>query len=184
EREDITDVLLIARWALSIEGDNARGEKHRWIPLKWIDRPNVGKPSLDNNPDMFREALAETIEAIRATGRRVVLIGNVPEIPWDADDRVEDLEEKGRPLPRPPSREAVVARQGRADAILEEAAAQEGVTFLSILDRLCAESCDPVADGRPLYEDLNHMTAFGAELIVTPLLLESVWPEDGSEAAP
>jgi hypothetical protein len=51
-----------------------------------------------------------------------------------------------------------------------------GVRFIPVAPLFCPSSCQITKGGRPLYRDSDHLSRFGAVAMITPLLIEQVWP--------
>ena len=172
ERNDLPIVFLAARWALASEGYLADGERGKPAVLA---RPGEVPSGPDGNYLLFRESLAQTVKAIRATGRQVVLLGNVPEIGWHVPNKLLAHLHRGVSLPKAPTIEQVRRRQGRADSALAEMSLFSGVHFVPIATELCESTCRTHSDeGWSYYFDDDHFSARGAREIVTPLVLDSL----------
>jgi peptidoglycan/LPS O-acetylase OafA/YrhL len=175
-RDDMPTVILAGRWALAAEG--TRGEEPD-RPALLADRARAmpsGRPA--DNLAVFEAGIAGTVAAIRASGRRVVILGSVPEIGWSVPEGLGESLLLGRPPPPAPDAEAVAARNARAEAILREQAAAPGVAFVPLAPTLCTPAC-AVADaaGRPAYSDAHHLSRTGAAELLAKPVGEGVWAQ-------
>lgn len=117
-------------------------------------------------PRMAR-ALDETIAALRADGRRVVLIGPVPPQTFDVPRRLAHLarsgsldEAVGTPRSDLLERTNWVRRHYPRWRAL-------GVTIVDPADTLCGpRNCAIIRDGVPLYFDSHHISVSGARLVL------------------
>jgi peptidoglycan/LPS O-acetylase OafA/YrhL len=175
-RNDLPLVILEARWALAAEGYRAPGEPGKPVLLERAEtEPTPKDPS--GNFALFRAGLDKTVTAILGTGRKVILLGGVPEIGWNVPDELFRHLRWGVPLSAPPTRNEVTRRNDRADLVLTGLAERQGVRLLQIAPLLCNPVCRVEEDGRPLYSDDDHLSRFGATTLVGPLFLEKVWPK-------
>ena len=171
-RTDASLVILMARWYLTAEGYRAENERGVSTLLSWADKPNAGHQSPERNFGIFRQAIADTVAAIRATGRRVIIVGGVPEIGWDVPRGIADHLRWGQPLPPVPTISRIRHRQKRTDAVLAGLAESTETLFLPLAYLLCHPVCETVVEGRPLYRDGDHLSRYGAEEVIEPLFTE------------
>lgn len=167
-RDDIPLVVLMARWALTAEGERPPGEHGRPALIAPIGSPAPDGPG--ENFKTFEHALEDTVAALRATGREVVLLGGVPEIGWNVPDRTAVLQRWGHALPPRPDVASATAREARVASLFERLAAEDpGVRSIPLIPVLCTPSCLTDVDGHLIYFDSNHLNAFGAETLLTPV---------------
>lgn len=172
--EEITVVVLAARWALAAEAERAPGERGDPAYLVSTTRPREGDRAIGRNFELYREGVNATVDTIRSMGRDVILLGNVPEIGWNVPRQSINHARWGDPLPDAPSFDDVMERQGRADRVLAGLAERSGVHFVPIAARLCKPICTTHLDDRPVYFDDDHLTRFGSIRLIAPLVLESL----------
>jgi peptidoglycan/LPS O-acetylase OafA/YrhL len=128
--------------------------------------------------------LQETIRRIRATGARVIVMGDVPRFP----DRVPNLEAKrireGIHADTVDIRWNVLLTHSRV-ALRNWIHQQPGVTYVPTIDVLCpGEQCRIVTDaGLPMYYDVIHLTDVGAEAVGPPLAAAILAGIDGGARA-
>jgi len=174
-RRDVPLVILAARWALTAEGHRAPNEDGKPALLAWAGRPDPGPYHPERNFAIFKQAIAETVAAIRSTGRRVIILGNVPEIGWDVPSQLGNHLLWGHALPNAPTLASASRRQSRADSVLAGLADPPDVHFLSLAGLLCDPACRTSLEGRPLYLDDDHLSSYGSVRIIGSLFREKVW---------
>ncbi|SDJ35757.1 acyltransferase family protein [Aliiruegeria lutimaris] len=173
-RQDMPLVILSGRWTLSVEGTRFGEETGRDVHLQEIAGTGLPSTPALRNAEIVEQALGETVAALRANHRRVVILGPVPEAGWDVPIRMaRSALTFGRPTPEPLSRAAHLARSGRTETLLARVAdSDEGTRHISLSGVFCGEFCRTTdANGIPLYSDDNHLTRRAAEaLLEEPLL--------------
>ncbi|MEO0550717.1 MAG: acyltransferase family protein [Pseudomonadota bacterium] len=174
EQEDaIKTVILASRWAYNFEGQLAPGEFG--VPAILSENINGSKAAGDvsENFELMSRYLPETIDLILASGREVIILGSVPEIGWDVPDYLGQNLQWGDALPETPDRAAVMQRQRRSETFLMQIAdAREGVTYVSLIERMCAGECQTHSASQTYYIDDDHLSAAGAIRFVTPAIQE------------
>lgn len=181
KHESISVVILAARWALAAEAERAPGEGGNPAYLIPTDSWQDDEFGVERNFEVFRQGIEATIDTIRSMDRRVVIVGNIPEIGWDVPRHSIARARWGDSLPPAPMYSEVVRRQGRADDVLARLSEQPGVHFLAIATRLCNPECRTHMADRPIYFDDDHLSRFGSIQVITPLLSDFLRPPaDGS----
>jgi hypothetical protein len=146
------------------------------VTLEWAGEA-AARPERSDNPGLVEAGLMATVEAIRETGREVVIIGPVPEVGWNVPLVSSRNLLFGWPVPDNIPRDAYEARAGRTEDLLARiAAANEGVRYLSLSDVFCGSRGCSVhdEDGLPLYVDDDHISRSAAERIL-PGPLSGLW---------
>lgn len=168
QRDDLDTVVLVGRWALAAEGQRLAAEGGRPLVLRRVDDKTSNQdPVLDFR--VFEAALTETVQAIRATGRTVIIVEGTPEIGWDVPVALGNHSHFGAHVPAAPTRAEIDARNARANRVIQRVAQQDGVSMLSLVPALCAPVCEVEHDGRPLYSDDDHLSRYGAETFAAPM---------------
>jgi len=166
EREpDIVTVVLAARWTLAANGDRYGNEAGDAVTLVDLQAP---PRSSGGNAAVFRAGVERTVAAIEASGRRVVLVGQVPEIGYDvpASSFAASLRGKDVTAMIAPTVAEFEERSARVDDVLNDIRARHEVTVVEPAERLCRDGlCQVVADGVPLYRDDNHLSLRGCVLV-------------------
>jgi peptidoglycan/LPS O-acetylase OafA/YrhL len=132
----ITDVVLISRWG-------------------WLDSAAYAD---------YRTSLEQAVKRLTESGRRVWLIGPVPEPKYHVP-RALYAQALGfdREVEIRTELSYFMKTRERAFALLEELSARYGAKLLKAHERFCDRTlCAIGRDGRPYYFDDNHVTAFGA----------------------
>ncbi|MFO7578722.1 MAG: acyltransferase family protein [Nitrosomonas halophila] len=174
QREDLGTVILLARWALATEGHGVPGELAEPAILDDDDINTETPTDPSGNYALFRSGLEATVAAILATGRRVVLIGGVPEIGWHVPDALARHRRFGSAMPQPPEIDAVLQRNQRAHRVMHRLARLEGVSYILPAPWLCNPACPVEERGRPLYYDDEHLTKNGALSLLLPIMRDAL----------
>jgi hypothetical protein len=175
DRDDAPVVILAARWPIAAEGYLAPNELGGPALLAWADGPDRGPHLPEDNFEIFKRAISETVAAITSTGRQVIILGGVPEIGWNVPRRLGSQLLFGLRLPPPPTIEAVSRRQRRAESVLAALATAPDVAYLPLAQLFCDPQCRVSLEGRPLYYDDDHLSHYGSVEIIGQLFLEQVW---------
>lgn len=159
-RRNITDVILVARWAYYDQGVGYGPDAAEVRHL--IDLEPPANPDASQHAE-FARILERTVRGLRAAGRRVIIVAPVPEPGIDvpevmARDASYGLHDgHALPLDAYRARDAVVLRD------LEILHQSYGVTVVDPARVLCSPvQCALERDGKPLYVDHHHLSAFGA----------------------
>lgn len=170
QRKDIDLVILAARWTLSVEGTRYGGEAGADITLEWIGAPDR-RPSSAGNPALFEAALQEVVERILAKGKRVVLIGPVPEVGYSVPNESARRAWLGLvPRANVTTTEYRQRAQRTENILMRVAQSSDQVQYIPMSDLFCdATSCRSTGqDGKPLYVDDDHLTRTTSESLLSP----------------
>ena len=166
----IRDVILIANWATYTEGF-AYGDPSNTLVLS-DGTSDTG--SLEQNKAIFAQALEKTVAVLIDSGKRVLIVADVPEVGVPVPEALARARAAGVQQHIRPTLEAYLARQAFANSVFEKLRAKFGIAVLQPHEDLCNESaCDVVRDGRPIYRDGHHLSAFGARTL-TPLFRDAL----------
>jgi len=169
ERLDIRTVVLVARW-----GGYAEGRRY-FAPLPVITLSDERRGVPDNrrlrgDRAVFTAALQRTVARLRSEGRRVYLVGPIPEVDRPVAGALALAKALGRPVAFAPTRAAYTARQTFVLDAFHRTAADGEAVVIDPAQALCAQDpCRLIADGRPLYYDADHLSRHGA-LFLAPTL--------------
>lgn len=114
------------------------------------------------------DQLDQTIGALVADERRVVIIGAVPPAPFDVPRKLaffaaKEERNRVRGLKRAEFEESTLGLRR-----LIKKWSQKGVVVIDPIDTMSGpETCDVVRDGRPLYFDSHHLSIAGARLVLS-----------------
>jgi hypothetical protein len=159
---EVRTVVLIARWPFWRSGTYYAGEPGPPHPLSALTPDRAG---LDHAA-LFDAAVADTLNALKATGKRVVVLGDVPEIGWDVPTRLFAAYRFGTTAPAPPTAAQARARQAGAERVFHAL----GADYVPLLPYFCRRDCRVTVAGAPLYVDDDHLSATGARAVVAPML--------------
>lgn len=177
ERDDIPLVVIATRWALSVEGSRYRQESGAPVSLEWSGDAGAG-PGGGDNASLVEAGLMATVAELLASGREVVILGQIPEVGWHVPNVLARGEMLGWRSGPPTLTEAEFeARGATTEEILSRVAAMhDGVRYLRLSDLFCADGKCSVIDegGLPLYVDDDHISRGTAERLL-PERLSEIW---------
>jgi peptidoglycan/LPS O-acetylase OafA/YrhL len=170
----IDTVVIAARWAVYAEGTRYGYESQDHV---LITSDRRAPPGQTGNLLVFTDALKRTVTAIEDSGKRVVLVGPIPEIGWNVPNTLAMTKMTGFQAPAAPTLADFLSRQKH---VLNAIAGLPKGPRLAVIyphERLCAGgSCRPANGAVPLYFDDDHLSVSGAKSISTlfdPALRES-----------
>jgi peptidoglycan/LPS O-acetylase OafA/YrhL len=173
-RPEIVDVILIGRWALLSEGTHYPPEEGARqqieVPILFSDQETRVRSHAENRR-VFERALSRSVVQLTAMGKRVWIVGPVPEVGVNVPKALANAERFQREVDIEPSRAEFEARQRATLAILNRVAARHGATVVPVHEALCnASTCRVVSrDSRPLYYDDDHLSFTGGREIMPVL---------------
>ncbi|MES2442900.1 MAG: acyltransferase family protein [Pseudomonadota bacterium] len=159
---EVRTVILLARWPYWRSGLYYGDEPGPPHPLK----PGVPAQGGMDRAALFDFASAATLDALAAMGKRVVVLGDTPEIGWDVPARLFAARRFGTTAPSPPTTAEAQAREAPA----AQAFRAKGARYVSLLPNFCAANCRVMDGASPLYIDDDHLSAAGARAVITPVL--------------
>jgi len=171
--KEIGTVILMARWGKNAQGTAYGNEGDGFVPIG-DEEGRAQKPA--DNAAIFARGLKRTVEALRAAGRRVVLVGPVPEIGWTVPQVLARLEQEHSHKVVAPPAARFFAREKEVLPLFRHIAAEKGVHAVFPHEYLCASGrCAVRKNGIPLYSDEHHLSKYGAKKI-EPLLDRTIEP--------
>jgi peptidoglycan/LPS O-acetylase OafA/YrhL len=160
----LSTVILAARWALSAEGLRYKQEPGDTVLLNDVDSRTS---SLAENRAVFGRGLIRTLTALREAGKRIIVVGPVPEIGYDVPKALAVQQRNGAGRDIAPTLEEFMQRQAFVLPSLSRAAEAFGATLVLPHQVLCdVQHCAIERDGRILYFDDHHLSLAGARLLV------------------
>lgn len=157
--KNIGTVLLDARWAAHAGVVSAEIEQFAETGAGTVRPRNVAKAQAE-----FAASINKTVAVLLAAGKRVVIIGPVPEFEHSVPMDLAKMRLWHEQWEIAPSRDEFLSREVFVDAQLAKLAKLPGVTLVEPGDELCpAARCATMTDGLPLYRDSNHLSVSGAE---------------------
>jgi peptidoglycan/LPS O-acetylase OafA/YrhL len=161
DHPEIGVVMLVARWARYAEGTGFGDEgADTYLLATSSERATSGA----DNRDLFRRAVHRTLATLTDMGRRVVVIGPVPEIGRAVPEVLAKAAWRNRAVDLDLDEARFLERQSWVLATFAALAGPPWVAVRYPAERLCANGrCQAVTDdGRPLYFDDNHVSSAGA----------------------
>ncbi len=156
---DVTDVIIVARWAWTVTGHDYGRSPARLHAIRSNGR-TLGEAE---RWAVLESSLEATLDAL--AGRRVHLMASTPEVKFDVPNVVANAMRLGRPIPLGPTRAEHTARQTTSRALLEQAVkGRAWVELIDPTDTFCdAERCTVLTPEGPLYMDSDHVSRLGAK---------------------
>ncbi|HBE92443.1 MAG TPA: hypothetical protein DDW55_07915 [Gammaproteobacteria bacterium] len=167
----IETVFLSSRWLVTATGITPE------IGSSYIDliRDDESKHlGPEENKRVFVRSLARTIDSLRAANKKVVLVGDVPEVGWSVPHILALSAQHGANAPESISRHEAALKYQFIDNVFREFASQDGVEFLPVWDLLCQDNCLITAENHALYSDDDHLSYYGAKYFLGPLMKEQM----------
>jgi peptidoglycan/LPS O-acetylase OafA/YrhL len=171
--KSIDTVILAARWGWWAEGSPYKRESGPPVPL---GLPGVPDAEVGNRAALSA-GLEHTIAALLSAGKRVWLVGPVPEVGYDVP-RYSYLRSLGFAggLDIAPTRAEFSQRQVFVLDLMKGLTDRYPLGTIWPHERLCNEiSCAVARDNHLLYADDDHLSVFGAQSIAglfTPIFKE------------
>lgn len=164
-RHDVKRIFLVARWPIYTNGHTPGGIESGAEPLLQAANP-LERSTMS---EIFSHALERTLAAIERPGRTIYLVSSVPEathhIPFSLARSTLLLGPE--PSALQPRRRDVEARQQLDMLVFARAAEQPGIQVVRLHEAMCGTTyCQIASQGRSLYRDADHLSAFGAGLVL------------------
>ncbi|ASP23590.1 O-acetyltransferase OatA (plasmid) [Antarctobacter heliothermus] len=172
--DSVDTIFLAARWPRYVEGTELPVERSvENATAMFLYDAETGEPhqaDVTRNPEVVLARLTALRDRLLKQDRRILLLGTVPEIPWNVADRLKASVLFGAPLPAPVDFREVAERQVKSDAVLSEVAQVENVFYLPLARAMCDTNCPTHTSEAAFYHDNNHLTLEGAQRLVLPIL--------------
>jgi peptidoglycan/LPS O-acetylase OafA/YrhL len=168
-----TDVVLIGRWPLALEGarfDNGEGGIEHGGPGD-IRPLGLGGDDAARRAGLTR-LLQRQVKMLDDEGVRTVLVHAIPETGWSAPERLARQVTLGRGdgLALSTSLAVQQARARGGEAMLDAVPRARHVRPARLFCDLTAGRCPLARDGRPLYFDDDHPSGHGAAIIAARIV--------------
>lgn len=155
----ITDVILIGRWGFYAEGTPSPNERPT-PPPRFVENDQAG------NRETFGRLLKETVLKLHAAGKRVEVVGPVPEFDVNLPAAFIKAAMRGDTGDIVIARTDFDERQKAVMPVLAELEHLEGVRVYYPHRVLCDETyCYGSRDGVALYVDDDHLSPAGVALL-------------------
>lgn len=165
ENESITRVILSARWVLSMTGERYKNESGKPVTLTSLEDHENG--TMDDDA-VFMAGLDKLLSKLSGMGKKVVILGQVPEVGYNVPAAHLAASFSGRDINQiiAPARVEFEQRNRALKDFFVTLDRRYEVEIVSIGDFLCgASSCDVTKAGHVLYRDDDHLSTFGSEYI-------------------
>lgn len=181
-RSKVETVIIHGRFSMSWETTNPKNQKQnvtKYVGLKNEPYPTTKKQS----QAYFKKALGNTLRQLSKSKKTVVLVGaipfqgvnlaqciNRPEWLISAEALIQSCQGF--------SKDDALERMSGVNQVLKEAAEKAGVIWVDPTPIFCpqeAQNCHRVVDGKLLYKDDDHLTAFGASFLTREIYKELGW---------
>jgi len=150
----IKTVILHARWARYFE-DDAFGTE---LPARLSTSSGEGK-----NFQAITGGLDRTVESLAGLGAHTIVIASIPEVGYNVPSSLARAAFLQRPPLALPRKADFDLRQHRTNVAFAELERDYHVTVIHPSRYLCNDStCAILKQGRPLYQDEDHLSRFGA----------------------
>jgi peptidoglycan/LPS O-acetylase OafA/YrhL len=159
----LATVVIAARWT-----DIADGRRYLYESGtdKFVRDAQSHEVSRGENRAVFRRGLERTLTTLRESGKRVVVVGPIPEIGFDVPTTLARNLWFKRGFQIEPSRAAFFERQQFVIDTLQDLQSRFGFQLIQPHQLLCDDArCGVGADDRPLYADDNHLSITGARTL-------------------
>jgi peptidoglycan/LPS O-acetylase OafA/YrhL len=159
----IATVILVSRWSLTADG---RRYLHEGGADTFVRDSQSQETGLAENGAVFRRGLERTLAALRDAGKRVVVVGPVPEVGFDVPTTLARTLWFERSFPIDPERGAFLARQQVVLDTLQDLQRRSDFVLIQPHQLLCdAARCRTGTGDHSLYVDDNHLSITGATLL-------------------
>ena len=163
ELHNIKRVVFVGRWAYYAEGTGVGIDAHNTIALSSLSEANTVSSS---QAMIYARAVRGTMDTLRALGKELFVVRQVPEIPNYISQRVARLIANGTVATEEQLQEFTVVpkvevedRTAASEAPFRSLERDGTIQFLNTWEYFCQnETCSSMRDGAALYFDNNHIT--------------------------
>lgn len=152
---EIGTVFVVGRWVSASTGVVPEIGGSHLIFL--IDRHSTEQTQAETFR-VFSRSLRRSVRMLKAMGKRVVLVGAVPEPGFDVPTIAALARHNQVSAPISLGRDQVAASNARTDSVFRALSRHEGVEYVSMWEQFCDRRCPIIEDGVPLYVDDDHLT--------------------------
>ena len=164
---EIETIFLASRWSFHAQGTRFLNES---APPLYISLAGENARNPQHNAALFVQAWQSTLDILIKTGRRIVVVGPVPEVGWDVPNVMAKSQLHHRPLNPEIDLGEFLKRNALVLELFERSAVEPTVYFVPLHPAFCNDRTCIVADEHgPLYFDDDHLSSAGAAR-VKPLL--------------
>jgi peptidoglycan/LPS O-acetylase OafA/YrhL len=180
EMPHVEAVLLIGRWTTAVEGERWGSDNRKTGFLRDSMTRQLGYAE---NEAVLTRGMARTRHELQ--GRHLFIVTNIPEqrvnVPIAAAIRSRLGLDPAISVPS----DIVMQRETRTRRLWQRLAATDGVSLLDVSKLLCdSRLCAGTRDGRSLYFDDNHLSAYGSDLIAQEGIYAPVFDSIAAQSQP
>ncbi len=153
----LSTVILVARWAMYANGTGMNESDNQQVVL-------VADGLEGDNRELFSIGLRRMVDRLTGLGKDIVIVSQVPEIPFNVPRAIGRARIEGDPDPRGPHLSSYFARNGDVLAVISDIEDRlPGVRVIHPFLELCATGrCMIQSDGKSIYYDHHHLTVGAA----------------------
>jgi peptidoglycan/LPS O-acetylase OafA/YrhL len=162
--QQIETVILVANWGIYTNGHLDR------LPASRVKFGDLESSSITENPSIFKIALMKTIRDLNEAGKKIYIVEPVPEFHNLTVNTVQKSKLFGTGNEYPTIELSEYHERNRE--VFEIFKDIEDASFIVMRPLFCGDTiCESVsADGELLFNDTNHVTDYGARLVVDAIL--------------
>ena len=160
---NVGTVVLAAHWSLYATGVRLGRPMSDRV---WLDDTWAGPGTSPTHEAAFRHGLERIVAELAAAGKRVIVVGPVPEVNSSVPWSLALAAWRGRSADIRPTLAEFEARNRTSLSVLAELAGRGLARIIYPEVALCDEArCRVESEGRALYSDDNHLSLSGAEVV-------------------
>ena len=168
-------VILVARWTLIVEQTTFNNQEGG---VEFGKRPiyfETGSTTRQPGEAERAAAMRDSVETLLRSGKRVILVGSIPEAGWNVPQTMTKIAMfGGGPKPLSTSSAAFRARNRRTQQAFEALSPTPRLIRVEpselFCDRPLAGRCINEWDGLPLYRDDDHLGSRGAHWVAAQIV--------------
>jgi hypothetical protein len=165
QNPNIKTVIIANRWTIWLKGTRYKQEEGATIRLE--DALHEA-PQGASEEFLFTLGIERTLNAISAMDRNIAIIAPLPEIGYDVPSANFIASRTGRDINKliAPSLDEYLSRNQETYRIFESFKQKYGIQIIEPWKILCTKDvCRVAIDNIPLYNDDDHLSIFGSEII-------------------
>lgn len=160
-------IILVARWALATQSVRAEGEAGaNAVFARSGEQPRTS----EENAALVHESLDRLVSHLHADGHKVIIFAGIPEQGKDINKLVARSALLGgdgqEHIKGWTTRDSYNQRNSKAMPIFQHVSKQYGSQIINVRDIMCTQVCAVSENGKLLYRDDNHLSNFGAHLLI------------------
>ena len=160
---NVGTVVLAAHWSLYATGVRLGRPMSDRV---WLDDTWAGPGTSATHEAIFRHGLERIVAELAAAGKRVIVVGPVPEVNSSVPWSLALAAWRGRSADIRPTVPEFEERNRTSHSVLAELAGRGLARIIYPEVALCDEArCRVESEGRALYSDDNHLSLSGAEVV-------------------